>query len=169
MIRWILETAIKIRTPLALSGFTAALFFLLARQMVSKMPKPKQEAGVNILRLSLVLFFVLSMTAMMLGFAGYVVDRIPSVSNMLPDPTARTITGIVRENSLEQAPIPGATVSIDEKMLSVPSNPDGTFSIPLSARNGESFLIRASAKGFAETTKWVRVGEFASLSLDRKH
>jgi len=88
------ETASRISTPLALAGFFAAAFFLVVRQIIAKniFPTLTRQLSGDILKLIIDRLFVLSLVAMVLGFAGFVMTRV----------AARTVNDdkITRERSL---------------------------------------------------------------------
>jgi hypothetical protein len=70
----IVEIASKVSTPLALAGVVATLFFLLVRAALVRdlFPKLPSGAGGRLLRVVIDRFFILSLVAILLGFAGYV-------------------------------------------------------------------------------------------------
>lgn len=69
----IVEIATKVSTPLALGGLVAAFMFFLLRQILAKnvFPKLTKALGADILKLIIDRLFVLSLVAMVLGFAGF--------------------------------------------------------------------------------------------------
>src|SRR5260370_15414323 len=69
------EIASRISTPLALAGLFAATFFLIVRQIIKKniFPTLTRQLSGDILRLIIVRLFLLSLVAMVLGFAAFVV------------------------------------------------------------------------------------------------
>lgn len=72
----IIEIATNVSTPLALGGLVAAIFFFILRKIVAKniFPKLTKSLGAGILKLIIERLFVLALVAMVLGFAGYVID-----------------------------------------------------------------------------------------------
>jgi hypothetical protein len=79
----IFEIASRISTPLALAGFIAAAFFFIVRSIVAKNIFPtltKQLSG-DIIKLIIDRMFVLSLVAMVLGFAGFVVTHSAARTN----------------------------------------------------------------------------------------
>lgn len=69
----IFELATSIPTPLALGGFYAAIVFFLFRQIVAEnfFPKLTAAVGAKVLILIIERIFVLSLVAIVLGFAAY--------------------------------------------------------------------------------------------------
>jgi len=70
----IFEVASRISTPLALAGLLAAIFFFVVRQLIAKNIFPvltKQISG-DLLKLIIDRLFILSLVAVVLGFAGFV-------------------------------------------------------------------------------------------------
>jgi len=74
----IFEIAANISTPLALAGFFAAVFFFIVRQIIKRniFPKLTAHLGADIIKLILLYLFVLSLVAMVLGFAGFIIVRL---------------------------------------------------------------------------------------------
>jgi hypothetical protein len=74
----LIQIAIQVSNPLALAGLIAALFFLLAREMLSRglFPQLAQSAGGKLLRHVVDRFFVLALVAMVLGFTGFALGKI---------------------------------------------------------------------------------------------
>ena len=72
----IMKIASSISTPLALSGLVAAIFFFILQKIVAKniFPTLTKSLGAGILKLIIERLFVLALVAMVLGFAGYVID-----------------------------------------------------------------------------------------------
>lgn len=69
----IFELATSISTPLALSGFFAAIVFYIFRQIVAKniFPKLTAAVGARVLRFIIEKLFILALVAMVLGFIAY--------------------------------------------------------------------------------------------------
>lgn len=87
----IFRIATQISTPLALAGFLAAAFFLIVRLILNKnigqQVRPTQSAA--IVRQIIDRLFVLSLVAMVLGFAGWTlvaVQKAQAVTNANPPP-----------------------------------------------------------------------------------
>jgi hypothetical protein len=74
----IFEIASNVSTPLALAGFLAAAFFLIVRGIVSRNIFPALTARLSseIIKLSIICLFILSLVAMLLGFAGFIFVRV---------------------------------------------------------------------------------------------
>ncbi len=72
----IFEIATNISTPLGLAGLFAAIFFYIARQLISArlFPKLTRHLSSDIIKLIITYLFVLSLVAMVLGFGGYVIS-----------------------------------------------------------------------------------------------
>src|SRR6266446_5792523 len=65
----------SIRTPLALAGAFAAIFFLIARRILKRFtpPDPNQKHAFELARIILKYLFILALVAMCLGFVGYMI------------------------------------------------------------------------------------------------
>lgn len=74
----IFSIASKISTPLALAGFLAGAFFLIAKLLIEKnvFPKLTQKLSSDIIKVIINRFFVLSLVAMILGFCGFAIDKL---------------------------------------------------------------------------------------------
>lgn len=72
----IFRIATEISTPLALSGFFAASFFFLAKQIIAKniFPKLTKKNSSELLKFIVNKIFILSLIAMLLGFLGHIVS-----------------------------------------------------------------------------------------------
>lgn len=94
----VLEIATKISTPLMLAGFLAGAFFLILRQVVAKniFPQLTKKVSGSILVLVINRLFVLSLVAMVLGFAGFVlVTAMPAEKALVKPPDLPGDTGWV--------------------------------------------------------------------------
>jgi hypothetical protein len=69
--------ATKISTPLALGGFSAAIFFFILRQLIEKniFPALNKQASSEVIKIIIDRLFILALVAMVLGFAGYVIPK----------------------------------------------------------------------------------------------
>lgn len=76
------EIAARISTPLALAGFFAAAFFFIIRAIIAKniFPTLTRQLSGDIIKLIIDRFFILSLVAMVLGFAGFVVTRMAAAT-----------------------------------------------------------------------------------------
>ena len=86
----VFDTATRIATPIALAGFLAASFFLLMRTLIRKDIFPQLHTGhaKEIIEKIIDRFFILSLVAMVLGFAGYITAMIfKPLSNPSPSDT----------------------------------------------------------------------------------
>ncbi|MFD2935385.1 hypothetical protein [Spirosoma flavum] len=74
----IFELSANISTPLMLAGFFASAFFFIARQIIKAniFPQLTKQFGGEILKLIIQRLFVLALIAMILGFLGYITDKI---------------------------------------------------------------------------------------------
>jgi uncharacterized membrane protein YhdT len=90
----IFEVASNISTPLALSGFMAAVLFFVFRQIVAKNIFPKLNAvmGGTILRDIINKLFILALIAMVLGFAGWVIAAYAPERQPKPPPDSVTVS-----------------------------------------------------------------------------
>ena len=70
----IFQVATNISTPLMLAGFFAAAFFFIARQIIKAkiFPQLSRQLSGDIIKHIIQKLFILSLTAMILGFAGYI-------------------------------------------------------------------------------------------------
>lgn len=73
----IIQIASEVGTPLALGGLMAALFFFVVLKVISPkfLPQVAQEHGAKLILQIVNGFFVLSLVAMILGFAGWVLSK----------------------------------------------------------------------------------------------
>lgn len=85
----IFELATNISTPIALSGFIAAIFFYILRLIIKQnlFPKLTKKAGADLLKIIIDRLFILSLLAVLLGFAGYVIKI--SQSNQVTEKQSR--------------------------------------------------------------------------------
>jgi hypothetical protein len=69
----IFEIALRVSTPLALAGFFAAAFFLVARQVIARsiFPTLTKHLSAGLIKVIIDRLFILSLVAMILGFAGF--------------------------------------------------------------------------------------------------
>jgi hypothetical protein len=79
----LLQKATSVRTPLALAGLFAAIFFLLVRRILKNFrpTDPSAASSAELARITLKYLFILSLVAMVLGFIGFI---IPSPSPPRP-------------------------------------------------------------------------------------
>lgn len=72
----IIDIASHVATPLALAGLFAAVLFLVFRQLLSSkfMPRLARGSAGDIIKRIINYLFVLSLVAMLLGFAGYIIQ-----------------------------------------------------------------------------------------------
>ncbi len=72
----ILEIATNVSTPLMIAGFLAGSFFLILRQILKKQifPSLTKQLSADIIKLIIERLFTLSLIALVLGFAGFVVS-----------------------------------------------------------------------------------------------
>jgi predicted PurR-regulated permease PerM len=89
----IFRIATQISTPLALAGFLAAAFFLIVRLILKAQKRPAE----SIVRQIIDRLFVLSLVAMVLGFAGWVLTAVQK---------AHATTGPNSTPVLNGAPVP---------------------------------------------------------------
>ena len=67
------EIATNIRTPLALGGLIAVIFFLIIKKIISKIDIPKSvEVRAGILNKVINFSFILAILSVILGFLGYI-------------------------------------------------------------------------------------------------
>ncbi|MDB5227242.1 MAG: hypothetical protein JWN78_1435 [Bacteroidota bacterium] len=73
----IFQIATNISTPLMLAGFFAAAFFFIARQIIKAniFPQLTKQLSSDIIKIIIERLFVLALTAMILGFVGYIVTQ----------------------------------------------------------------------------------------------
>ena len=71
--------ASNLATPLALGGFLAAAFFLLAKQVIAKniFPILTKKLSTEVIKLIIHYIFILFLLSMILGFIGYVIPLLP--------------------------------------------------------------------------------------------
>jgi len=71
------DIASRISTPLGLAGFLAAAFFIIVRAIIAKniFPTLTRQLSGDIIKLIIDRLFILSLVAMVLGFAGFVATR----------------------------------------------------------------------------------------------
>ena len=86
----IFQIATNISTPLMLAGFFAAAFFFIARQIIKAkiFPQLSKQLSGDIIKNIIQKLFILSLTAMILGFVGYIYGQYrqtPSISNNIKD------------------------------------------------------------------------------------
>jgi len=76
----IFEIATKLSTPLALAGFLAAIFFFITKRIIEKkfFPTLSKNLSSDIIKLIFHYMFILSLTAMILGFISYFIPIIYS-------------------------------------------------------------------------------------------
>jgi hypothetical protein len=74
----ILAIATKVSTPLALGGLIVGLFFFVVKLIISAglIPQVTVEAGGTILLRIINGFIILSLVAVVLGFVGYVIQKL---------------------------------------------------------------------------------------------
>lgn len=79
----IFEIASRVSTPLALAGFFAAIVFLILRQILKKdiFPSLTRQLSSEIIKMVIKYLFILSLVAMVLGFAGYVITALLPTGN----------------------------------------------------------------------------------------
>ena len=98
----ILSIGTKISTPMMLSGFVSATFFLVARLILQKniFPKLTQAVSGKIVHLLIDRFFWLALIGMLLGFGGFVIERLPQEPvdhpNTQKTPTANTVVNMTK-------------------------------------------------------------------------
>jgi len=74
----ILAIATKVSTPLALAGLIVGFFFLIVKQIIAAnlIPQVSQAVGGTILLRIIDGFIVLSFLAVVLGFLGYLIQKL---------------------------------------------------------------------------------------------
>lgn len=79
--------ASRISDPLALSGFLAAAFFLVVRQIIAKnvFPVFTKQISATFLKLVIDRLFILSLVAMVLGFAGFTLTAVLNARTINPE------------------------------------------------------------------------------------
>jgi hypothetical protein len=75
----VFEVAASVSTPLALGGLFAAVLFFILKQILAKniYPKLSRDHGAAFLKHVVDRLFTLALVAMVLGFAGFVIGRLP--------------------------------------------------------------------------------------------
>lgn len=84
----VLEIASRISTPLALSGLIAGILYLILRQIIAKdiFPPLMKSHSAEIIRLVVKGLFSLALTAMILGFSGYILPIVlPRIQTVLSE------------------------------------------------------------------------------------
>ena len=84
----VFEIASRISTPLALAGFIAAVFFFVLQRILKAglLPKIAQRHSHGVVILIIERLFILSLVALVLGFAGYVIATFaPKASASTPE------------------------------------------------------------------------------------
>jgi len=74
----VLAIATKVSTPLALGGLIIGVFFLIVKLIISAglIPQVTVETGGTILLRIINGFIILSLVAVVLGFVGYIIQRL---------------------------------------------------------------------------------------------
>lgn len=74
----VFQIATNISTPLMLAGFFAAAFFFIIRQIIKAniFPQLARHFAGDIIKIIVERFFVLALIAMILGFAGYIIEKL---------------------------------------------------------------------------------------------
>ena|SRR2546427_6319602 len=82
----VFEIASSVSTPLAVSGFLAAVFFFVVKQILAKniFPSLSRQLSSEIIKLIIDRLFVLSLVALVLGFLGYILPRPKAASSLAP-------------------------------------------------------------------------------------
>jgi len=97
----IFELAHSVSTPLALSGFFAAVVFYIFRQIIARNLFPKLNAalGANILTLVIERLFLLALVAMILGFVAYILTKVVPSPYALRTPVTTTLGAATEDAS----------------------------------------------------------------------
>mgnify|MGYP000442278081 CR=1 FL=1 len=94
----IFNIATKISTPLSLAGLFACIFFFIIREIISRniLPVPTNHRSIDIIKLIIDRLFVLSLAALVLGFAGFVIDHnfnnVREPNNLMSGVTSKNAT-----------------------------------------------------------------------------
>lgn len=82
----IFNIASAVSTPLGLGGLFAAILFFTLKQLLEQrlFPKLAQSHGADLIKLIVERLFVLALVAMVLGFVGYLITKLPSSQPSLP-------------------------------------------------------------------------------------
>jgi hypothetical protein len=141
----IFDVASKVSTPLAVAGFLAAAFFLILRQILTKtnlFPTLKGSHAHAIIVLIIERLFALPLVAIVLGFAGYVLQ--------LYRPSGRTA------NTESAVPVPSPE---DVKIVRNIATSGGLYSGPW--KDGKPFG-KGSVVGYHCGDSWIYQGDMYS-------
>lgn len=112
----ITRIAVQVRTPLALAGFTCALFFLLlSKIIIPRLPQLTQAQGAGVLRLAIRSFFILSLVATCLGFLGWVFPHPPQRTAAWPEAFEKLNENVISTHEFSLLRATGTTFSIGSK------------------------------------------------------
>lgn len=114
----IFDIASRISTPLALAGFIAAAFFLILRQLLRKNIFQKLQAGDSFRIVAIIVqrLFVLSLVALVLGFAGFIVPMLaPKPSR--PEGLKQEHESRTRASQELRASLESRALSLEEKKV----------------------------------------------------
>ena len=149
----------KISTPLALSGVIAAIFFLIAREIIRKniFPELTKSLAFDTIKLIVDKLFLLAMVAIVLGFVGYAMrlymaNAFPKLAHQpgqSPNdkPADLHISGLVRDDDSGQA-ISGAMILVVEKNRTIKSNDQGQFDLQVDGKEHEPVKLIVSKPGY---------------------
>jgi formylglycine-generating enzyme required for sulfatase activity len=169
----ILEVVSNVSTPLALAGIILCFMFYIIRQIFSKitLPKPTNVGAFETIKLFVDRFFYLSLIAIFLGFAGYVIKLLWVDS---PKNTREAVKAIEllklspTPSSIQSRAIPTPDDVTTNKQMSSFSNP--TSSLPTLAESKPSIEPTKSipkneisipiSNGIEITFVYIPAGEF---------
>ena len=99
----VFEIAANISTPLMLAGFIAAAFFLIIRQILKMklFPKLTRLLSAKMIELIIERLFILTLVAMILGFAGFVLTVIARSPPPTSPPVVQTLSGVIWDEDLK--------------------------------------------------------------------
>jgi len=106
----IFDVATRVSTPLMLAGFISAAFFLIARQVIKAnlFPKLTRQMSADILQLIIRRLFQLAITAMILGFVGFLVTSL-----LIREDASRTSEASTLRSLGNTAPLTDEPSSLD--------------------------------------------------------
>jgi hypothetical protein len=159
----IFDIASKVSTPLALAGFLAACFFLILRQVLKThnlFPRLEQERGYATIVLIIERLFLLALVALVLGFAGYIVQlfrpsQVASIGTSSPPPSEEV-------KIVAEMPI-GPDNQIRQSDGGVVFGATGTYSGPW--RNGKPFG-KGTLVNYHCSNSWIYEGDVDSGLFD---